>query len=274
MKLRVATCLTLPEPDVDEAPLAAALAAGGFDAQLLAWDDPAADWDAPLPTIIRSTWNYALDVDRYMQWIDRAAKSGPLFNPPDVIGGNLHKRYLLELAARGVPVIPTTLVEKGETCALPDHRIVIKPEVGAGSLGARVFDRGGDDALAHLRSLTATGAALVQPYVTSVEDYGERSIVMIDGELSHAIRKSPRFAGDSEKIDGPFPIAEDEHAVATAALAPYGDLLYGRVDMARDEHDRPMVMELELVEPSLFFSRGPGSAVRYVAGLRRRLQRH
>lgn len=274
MKLRVATCMTLPEPDVDEAPLAAALAAGGFDAQMVAWDDPNADWDAPLPTIIRSTWNYALDVDRFMQWIDRAATSGPLFNPPDVIGGNLHKRYLLELAGRGVPVIPTMLVERGETRALPDHRIVIKPEVGAGSLGAKVFDRGDDAARAHLRTLTATGAALVQPYVASVDGYGERSIVMIDGELSHAIRKSPRFSGDSEKIDGPFPIAPDEHEVAMAALAPYGDLLYGRVDMARDEHDRPMVMELELVEPSLFFSRGPGSAVRYVAALRRRLQRH
>ena len=95
---------------------------------------------------------------------------------------------------------------------------------------------------------------------------------MIDGELSHAIRKSPRFAGDSEKIDGPFPIAEDEHAVAAAALAGYGDLLYARVDLARDDAGQPMVMELELVEPSLFFSRGPGSAARYVAGLRRRLE--
>jgi glutathione synthase/RimK-type ligase-like ATP-grasp enzyme len=263
----------LPEPDVDEAPLAAALAAGGFDAQMVAWDDPAADWDAPIATIIRSTWNYALDVDAYMRWIDRAARSGPLFNPPDVISGNLHKRYLLELAARGVPVVPTTLVERGETVDLPAHRIVIKPEVGAGSLNAKVFESGDDGARAHLAALTAKGAALVQPYIASVEDYGERSIVMIDGQLSHSIRKSPRFAGDSERVDGPFPIAEDEHAVAMAALAPYGDLLYGRVDLARDETGRPMVMELELVEPSLFFNRGPGSAVSYVAALRRRLQR-
>lgn len=275
MKLRVATCRTLPEPDVDEAPLAAALAAGGFDAELVAWDDPDADWDAPVPTIIRSTWNYALAVDAFLAWIDRAARAAPLFNPPEVIGGNLHKRYLLELAARGVPIVPTTLVERGETSALPDTRIVIKPEVGAGSLGARAFATGRDpEAAAHLAALTATGAALVQPYVASVEGYGERSIVMIDGELSHAIRKSPRFAGDSERVDGPFPIAEDEHAVATAALAPYGELLYGRVDLARDAGGRPMVMELELVEPSLFFARGPGSAVRYVAGLRRRLQAH
>ncbi|HLL25468.1 MAG TPA: hypothetical protein VK427_25200, partial [Kofleriaceae bacterium] len=126
----------------------------------------------------------------------------------------------------------------------------------------------------HLAELTARGAALVQPYVASVEDYGERSIVMIDGELSHAIRKSPRFAGENENIDGPFPIAADEQAVAHAALAPYGDLLYARVDLARDVHGQPMVMELELVEPSLYFSRAPGSALRYVAGLLRRLRAH
>lgn len=273
MKLRIATCLTLSEADVDAAPLAAALDAGGFEAQLLAWDDPTADWDAPLPTIIRSTWNYALDVERFLRWVDRVAASGPLFNPPDVISGNLHKRYLLELAARGVPIVPTTLVERGELVTLPAHRMVIKPEVGAGSLGAKVFATCDDAAYAHLAELTRTGAALVQPYVASVDGYGERSIVMIDGELSHAIRKSPRFAGDNERIDGPFPIAQDEHAVATAALAPYGDLLYARVDLARDDAERPMVMELELVEPSLFFTRGPGSAVRYVAALRRRLQR-
>ncbi len=271
MKLRVATCHSLPEVDVDEAPLAAALAAGGFDAELLAWDDPAVDWDAPIPTVIRSTWNYALDVARFLAWIDRVAAAAPLFNPPEVIGGNLHKRYLLELSARGVPVVPTTLVERGETIDLPPQKLVIKPEVGAGSLGTRVFASRDPEARTHLATLTATGAALVQPYVDSVEGYGERSIVWIDGAISHAIRKSPRFAGDSEKIDGPFPIADDEREVAEAALAPYGDLLYARVDMARGDDGRPMVMELELVEPSLFFARGAGSAERFVAGLRRRL---
>ncbi len=149
--------------------------------------------------------------------------------------------------------------------------MVIKPAVGAGSLGTRVFEPGDPDALAHLGTLTATGAALVQPYVRSVDGYGERSLVWIDGALSHAIRKSPRFAGDVERIDGPFPIADDERDLAEAALAPFRDLLYGRVDLARDDAGQPMVMELELVEPSLFFARQPGSAERYAAGLRRRL---
>lgn len=274
MRLRIATCTTLPEVDVDEAPLAAALARGGFDAQLVAWDDPSADWDAPIPTIIRSTWNYSLDVDGFAAWIDRAAAAAPLLNPRAVVRDNLFKRYLLALEARGVPIVPTTLVERGATHDLPSidaARIVIKPEVGAGSLGARVFAPSDPAALAHLASLTARGAALVQPYLDSVDSYGERSLVWIDGELSHAIRKTPRFSGDTERVDGPFVIADDERTVALAALAPCGDLLYGRVDLARDAGGQPRVMELEVVEPSLFFARQPGSADRFVAGLRRRL---
>jgi glutathione synthase/RimK-type ligase-like ATP-grasp enzyme len=263
--------MTLPEPDADEAPLAAALAAAGIDAPLVAWDDPAADWSAPIPTIIRSTWNYPLHSAAFLAWVDRAASAGPLLNPADVIRANVHKRYLLELAARGVPVVPTTLVERGATTELPTTRIVIKPEIGAGSLNTQVFadGRAGAD---HLRMITATGAALVQPYIDSVDDYGERSLIWIDGSFTHAIRKTPRFIGDAEKVEGPFPIADDERAVATAALARYADrILYGRVDLVRDASGHPMVMELELVEPSLFFPKHPPALERFVAGLKRRL---
>jgi glutathione synthase/RimK-type ligase-like ATP-grasp enzyme len=277
MRLRVATCTTLPEPDVDEAPLAAALAAAGFDAQLVAWDDPLADWDAPIPTILRSTWNYALQLDAFLAWIDRASAAAPLANPPDIVRANVHKRYLVELAARGVPVVPTTLVERGATFdlgSLAATRVVIKPAIGAGSLDACVFAPGDPEATAHLARLTTRGAALVQPYLASVDGYGERSLIWIDGALTHAIRKARRLSGDAEQITGPFPIADDERSVADAALAPYADrLLYGRVDVARDDADRPVVMELELVEPSLFFARHAPSLDRYVAALRRWLER-
>jgi glutathione synthase/RimK-type ligase-like ATP-grasp enzyme len=273
--LRIATCKPMPEPDADEAPLAAALAAGGFAAALVAWDDPDVDWDAPIPTILRSTWNYPLAIDAFLAWIDRASAAAPLVNPPDIVRANLRKRYLLALAARGVPVVPTTLVERGQTCdlaAIAAPSIVIKPEVGAGSLGTRRFAPADPAALAHLASLTAHGAALVQPYVASVETHGERSLVWIDGELSHAIRKAPRFSGDHEQVTGPFPITLDERAVAVAALAPVAErILCGRVDVARDDAGRPMVMELELVEPSLYLAHLPGAAERYVAGLRRYL---
>jgi glutathione synthase/RimK-type ligase-like ATP-grasp enzyme len=286
LNLRIATCLQLPEPDPDAEPLAAALGAAGINAPLVAWDDPAADWDAPIPTLIRSTWNYPHDAEGFLAWVDRAGRAASLFNPPDVVRGNVHKRYLLALAARGVPVVPTTLVPRGGASAgsvdalSAAGRVVIKPEVGAGSLGTRTFrlptER--DAAEAHLAALTAVGegkkggAALIQPYLASVEDHGERSLVWIDGALSHAIRKAPRFTGDAEAITGPFPIADDERDVAEQALAPLADrILYGRVDLARDDAGRPLVMELELIEPSLFFAQGEGAVERLVAGLARRL---
>ena len=271
MKLRVATCKTLPEEDADEAPLAAALAAAGIDAPLVAWDDPSADWDAPIPTIIRSTWNYASQLDAFLAWVDRAAASATLLNPPDIVRTNVRKRYLLDLQARGVPIVPTTLVERGATCELPATRIVIKPEIGAGSLHTMTF-ADGRTGIDHLRFVTSLGAALVQPYIDSVDDYGERSLIWIDGEFTHAIRKTPRFAGDIERVEGPFPITDTERAVASAAIAPYVNrILYGRVDLVHDANGKPMVAELELVEPSLFFPKHLPALDRFIAGLKRRL---
>jgi hypothetical protein len=148
---------------------------------------------------------------------------------------------------------------------------VIKPEVGAGSLDTRVFTTGEHaEARDHLAMITRRCAALVQPYVESVEGYGERSLVWIDGAFTHAVRKTPRFVGDHERVEGPLPIAEDERELAAAAIAPWSSqILYGRVDLARDAHGQPMVMELELVEPSLFLTRQPVALARLVAALTR-----
>jgi hypothetical protein len=113
---------------------------------------------------------------------------------------------------------------------------------------------------------------LVQPYLDSVEGHGERALVWIDGELTHAVRKSPRFIGDAEQVSAAVPIADEEAAVARAALAVAPTpLLYARIDVARDEHGAPRVMELELVEPSLFFAQGPAALARLVAALRRQV---
>jgi glutathione synthase/RimK-type ligase-like ATP-grasp enzyme len=273
--LRVATCCALPKQDPDEAPLAAALSAAGVDARWVAWDDPAADWDAPVPTIVRSTWNYAVDRDGFLAWAARASRAAPLWNPLEILIANTHKRYLVDLAARGVPVAPTVLVAQGQPPRLSElawPRIVVKPAVGGGSRGVRAFDAGDPEAEAHAVALAARGDVLLQPFLASVHDHGERSLVWIDGALTHAVRKSPRFAGQTEAVTGPFPIADDERAVAMAALAPFADrILYGRVDIARDDAGGPVLMELELTEPSLFFRACPGAAERYVEGLVRRL---
>lgn len=281
--LRIASCLTLPEPDPDEEPLSRALREAGVEFAVAGWDDPSVDWDAPAPTLLRTTWNYPLAPATFEAWLARVAAAGPLWNPLEVVRGNLHKRYLLELAARGVATVPTLLVERGQRVELAHclrhfgcSEVVAKPAIGAGSLDTERFRLEQPDAAdrfaSHLARVTERVEALVQPFVASVQDYGERSMVWLDGELSHAIRKSPRFSGDDERIDGPMPIADDERALAQAALGPLADqLLYARVDMARDGRGQPMVMELEMIEPSLFFARRPGSAARLVSGLLRRL---
>jgi hypothetical protein len=278
VKLRIATCATLPEPDLDEEPLANALAAAGIDAALVGWDDPRVDWDAPIPTVLRSTWNYPLAVDDFLAWLARVSAVAQLWNPVEVVRENVFKRYLVALAARGIPTVATTVVPRGDArdvhLDIDAHRIVIKPEVGAGSIGTRVFRRGDPEAHAHLATITARGAALVQPYFESVENEGERSMIWIDGEFTHAIRKTPRFSGDVERVDGPVPIADDERAVAQAALDPYiGRVLYARVDLARDGAGTPTVMELELVEPSLFFAQYPPALERFIDALVRELRR-
>lgn len=284
LALRIASCLKLPEPDPDAEPLMAALEAAGIPAALLGWDDPQVDWDAPVPTVIRATWNYALAPAAFDAWLSRVHAAAPLWNPIEVVRGNVHKRYLLELPRRGVAAVPTRILAPGERTSLAEHadgfgceRLVVKPAIGAGSIDTEQFVRGQEEGFAALvAKIGARADVLVQPFVDSVRDYGERSMVWIDGELSHAIRKTPRFSGDDERVDGPLPIADDEAALARAALAPvierFGEeLLYARVDMARDEVGKPMVMEIELIEPSLFFAKRPGSADRFVAGVKRRL---
>ncbi len=288
-QVRIATCNALPEPDPDRLPLQQALSGAGIEYEWLAWDDPQADWHAPVTTIIRTTWNYVHAHQAFVAWARCVAAVAPLWNAADVIAGNVHKGYLLELAARGVPTVPTVLLPQRSVMPLDlfatigAERIVIKPAIGAGSFGAKWFAAQApgarDAAVQHAATLAAAGDVLLQPYVAAVEAYGERSLVWLDGEISHAIRKSPRFAGDHENIEGPLPTTATERALAAAALAPLVDrILYARVDMANDEHGQPMIMELELIEPSLFFTKQPGSADRYVAGLARRMradaQRH
>lgn len=280
MKVRIATCRPLPEPDVDEDLLLEALAARAIDARMAAWNDPREDWDAPVPTLLRSTWDYIHDLPAFERWIARAAAAAPLWNPADVLRGNLHKRYLLELAGRGVPVVPTDLVERGSAGLLADRLaargwrdVVLKPAVGAGSFETHRFTAGADAAAEALFArLVASRDMLIQPYQASVEAHGERALVWIDGAFTHAVRKSPRFADGVEQVSAALPLSAAERAVGEAALAPLaGRLLYARVDVAPDAAGNPQVMELELVEPSLFLLQAPAALQRLVDGVERRL---
>lgn len=276
--LRIATCRPLPEPDVDEDLLLAALRAAGVDAVMAAWRGGDTDWGAPVPTLLRSTWDYLHAVAEFEEWIDTAAAAAPLWNPPEVLRGNLHKRYLLDLAARGVPVTPTVVLPRGDERSLSSvaalqgwDDLVLKPAIGAASFEThRVTPGAAADALC-ARLLTVRDM-LVQPYLPSVEGHGERALVWIDGAFTHAVRKTPRFADGVEQVSEALPISDAERATGTAALAGLGpDLLYARVDVAPGADGSPVVMELELIEPSLFLAQSPAALARLVAAVLRRL---
>jgi hypothetical protein len=113
MLVALASCTTLPEPDPDEAPLIAALHARGIEACSLAWDDPRSDFSAAQLTLLRATWNYPEQPERFMTWVEATSARTRLWNPEEVVRWNIHKRYLLELAERDVPIVPTELVARG-----------------------------------------------------------------------------------------------------------------------------------------------------------------
>lgn len=236
-------------------------------------------WDRFDLAVVRSTWDYTDRRDEFVAW----ARAVPrLVNHSSVIEWNTDKHYLRDLAHAGLPVVPTTWLADAAGIDLPDDgRHVLKPAIGAGSMDAAVFDMSipaeRARARAHGERLVATGqTVMVQPYVKEIEDDGETGMIMIAGAFSHAIRKGVMLGPESvaeveelykkETIVARAPSEEQIHlAFQAIAVAPGADraLTYARVDLVPGPDGRPMIMELELTEPSLFMSTAPGSEERF-----------
>lgn len=277
--MAIVTCLQMPEEDVDEQLLMSALDDAGLDAELVAWDDPDVDWASFDLAVLRSPWNYIDDLHGFLDWTVAAGTATTLYNPVEVVHWNTHKGYLRDLARRGVPVVPTAWLGVGEQIDLVDlmadrgwHDVVAKPVVGAGSfLTDRITDPTAPPAVDFWNRLLDNGEVMVQPYMRSVEDYGERSLIWIDGQLTHAVRKSPRLGDAEEHVSDALPISRRERALAEAVVADIPQsLLYARIDLIRDD-DQPLLAELELVEPSLFLLQSPEALRLLVAGIAARV---
>jgi hypothetical protein len=279
MRVAIATCQRIPEPDLDEPLLLAELAGAGIEGRVLAWDDDAAPFAEHDVVVLRSTWNYYRRVDDFVAWVAKTGKTTPVLNPPSVVAWNAKKTYLSELEQRGIDIVPTEFVREHTARSVRElldargwDEVVIKPVVSAGSFRTERFSRASVPAAqSFLDALVTDRDAMVQRWMPSVETYGERSLVWIDGVVTHAIRKTPRFAGGSEQVSGEVAVADDERAFAERALAPFADeLLYARVDMVRDGDGTLRIMELELIEPSLFFLQSKPALQRFVSALARR----
>ncbi|WP_433217281.1 ATP-grasp domain-containing protein [Dactylosporangium sp. CS-047395] len=282
-RVALVTCADLPELDPDDRALLPALAALGIAAEPAIWDAGDVDWAGYDLVVVRDTWDYAKRREQFLRW----ARSVPrLANPAAVIEWNTDKRYLRELAAAGIPVVPTTWVEPGDAF-VPEGRgeIVVKPAVSAGSIDTGRYDlmTQAPAAAAHVRRLQEDGrVVMIQPYLDAVDTAGETALLFIDGAFSHAIRKGAILTGpyeeggllyQNENISAREPSAQ-EHALAARVLAALpggaGTLLYTRVDLLPSP-DGPVVIEVELTEPSLFFGFADGSADRFAAAVARRL---
>ncbi|AGS69347.1 ATP-grasp domain-containing protein [Streptomyces collinus] len=267
---------TEPGKDRDLPVLVEALRAAGADAEARHWDDPRADWGGYDLVLIRSTWDYSWRAREFGAWVERVGAMTRLANPAAVVRWNSDKRYLGELAAAGVPTVPTRYVAPGEPAELPaDHEYVIKPTSGAGArFAARYTPDGHDTAVRQLARMHAEGfTAMVQPYLRSIDVSGERALQFFGGRLLHASRKgavlAPGTPYDADKVAHPDLVpwqpTDEELAVAGKALAAVPGapgLLYARVDLVDGEDGRPRVMELELVEPNLFLFLHPASLPR------------
>lgn len=288
-RVLLASCAGAVGQDDDEPLLLAALAAAGVTAAPADWADPSVDWAAADLVVVRSTWDYALRRDEFLEWSRTVAVETTLLNPPDVIAWNTDKRYLAELADAGVPVVPTAWItapaDVPTALARWDGDLVIKPVVSAGARDTARFhaDEPGPAVALAERILAGGRPVMVQPYLERLDAEGETGLVYLDGAYSHAFGKAALLAGDALDV-GLFAPETITARTATAEQRAVGDAvlaevrartgvvpLYARIDLVPGDGGHPWVIEAELTEPSLNFAVGDGSAARLATAIAGRL---
>ena len=267
------------------------MAALGLDATPEVWTDGRVRWDAFDLVVANGAWDNIHRPAEFLEWVDLVAGTGvPLVNAPATLRWNIDKRYLGDLEVAGVPTVRTTWVGAGQVAEaarvpLPDGEVVVKPAVsGGGFRTARYEVAEHDRARAHVADLVSAGAtAMIQPYQSSVDADGEVGVIMLGGMVSHAITKGAmirRGAGARDTLVGNETIGPASPDVAQlgvavqvlgAAEAVHGPTAYARIDLVRLDDGSPSVLELELLDPALFFEQHPQSALRFARVLRDRI---
>jgi hypothetical protein len=235
----------------DDEPIAiAALRTSGLPVDVVDWDDREVAWSGDDRAVLRSTWDYPQRLDEFLAWLDSVEHVTDVVNPAPMVRWNLDKHYLADLAEAGVPVIPTTFVERDGTAAFPDGGFVVKPAVGAGSRDVASYGRDDHEtAAAHVERLRRHGeSVLIQPLVDSVTAEGEWPLIFFGGEYSHAANKRVVLPRAGEVDDLFVAEVNTAHAatsgqVATARAAVdvvvgrFGVPVYARVDLVRVRPD-------------------------------------
>jgi glutathione synthase/RimK-type ligase-like ATP-grasp enzyme len=272
-RVALATCAEVAGGDEDTPALIEALASHGIEATPAVWDDVSTSWSEFDLVVVRSTWDYAERRENFLHWVDSLPR---VLNPPPVLRWNTDKRYLLELTDDGVPVVPTRFFEPGESVQTPAGSFVLKPAVSAGSRHSARYEAG-ENADAHAAALHGLGRTLmVQPYLDGIDGHGETMLVYLAGSYSHTVRKSAllrRGQAPGTALYLPEDIQAMEPTSAERAIAdrtleaiPYDSLLQARVDLVPGDQG-PVVLEVELTEPSLYLGYAPGATERFAGAI-------
>lgn len=259
------TCREARGLDEDEDLALAALARRGVTVDVVDWDDPDVEWSTYDRVALRSAWDYAERLPQFVEWLTRVDATTDLINPLPAVLWSLDKQYLRALDDAGVPITPTDFVSPGRAPVFPPGKFIVKPAVGAGSRGASSYGPTQHDAAAvHVHRLHEAGqTVLVQPFVASVASDGEWPLVFLSGKFSHAASKRVTVpeAGEigelfAAETNAAHTATAEQIGVARAAMdvvtQRFGPLPYGRVDLVRADDGTSQVLEIELVEPSLF----------------------
>jgi len=264
----------------DDQILSSELAANNWQTETVSWKTPSVDWAGFDVVLVRTTWDYHHFPEQFTSVIDEiAASPAKLENSADLIKWNINKTYLRELADRGIDIVPTIFV--GRNAAefgdwpneLGSERLILKPVISANSDNTFLLSEMSDEAENALR----LREYMVQLFLNSIIDEGEFSLFYFDGEFSHAINKRPK-ADDfrvQEEHGGQitkFSADEEMLTIGASVLKQLDETpLYARVDLIRGNNNKLQLMELELIEPSLYFRFDEDAAAMFVSKLNKRM---
>ena len=260
------------EFDTDLPYLSRALGDRDIITEVVDWDNASIDWSRYSMAIVRSPWDYHRRYPDFLTWLDAVSAATTLQNSAEIIRWNTNKEYLTELVDAGIGIVPTTFVHSAEELVtitnegMLERDIVVKPTISAGSNNTERHEESPVKAAAHLGFLLDAGfVAMVQPYQRFIDERGETGMVYFNGQLSHSFRKGAILATGENVKNGLFTVEEIAprtasgqerelgKAVMTFVKKKWGEYpLYARVDVVRGSAGVPVVMELELAEPSFF----------------------
>ena len=292
------TCdLSAIHDDVDLPLQVVAFANAGIDLVHAAWEDETVAWDSFDLVVVRSPWNYVERLDPFRKWLGDRSGLTTFHNPVELIEWNIDKRYLADLAHRGVPIVPTAFVDSIEEFrsaaqSFGSAEIVVKPSVSAGSRLTGRFLKGDRAAETLASAILANDlTVMVQPFAERIDAEGEIGTVLFDGLISHSFNKAALLAEGGQLVGGEYQeqissvrTPDDVRAVVDAAanaateiarerswISTHEQLLYGRYDVVRLDDGSPALLEAELFEPCLFLPTDVDAADRFVGAVLRRL---